>query len=106
MPLPAMQVSRANDRPSIEDQIETILQRARELGKPARVRIPVLLYDYRDRGSEQYVALRESAWNLQFPIEQTTPATLQELIETIGKCVVAVATHGSEAVTGKLEELG
>ena len=107
MPLPQMQVIKSGDRPPLEQQIEEILQRAREQGKPARVRIPLTLYDYGEAGQDgTYINLRAASWNLTFPIELCNAAMVQELIDTVGACIVAVGTKGSEAVVSKLGELG
>lgn len=81
------------------DQIEAVIALAREKGEPIRVRLPLTLYGTPQRG---YIALKDAAWNLQLPTEQTTPEAIERLIHTIGKCLVAIAQDGSEEVLRRL----
>jgi hypothetical protein len=48
------------------------------------------------------VFLRDAVWNLQLPSELTTPETIEKLIATLGACIVAIASEGSDAVIKKL----
>lgn len=99
-PIP-ISVTSSADRLSQREQIEQVLVRAREKKEPIRVRLPFSLYDYDT--SRGYMFVRDATWNLQLPIDQTDADTIQRLIETLGKCIVAIATEGSEAVIQKLE---
>lgn len=89
---------------SLQDQLEQLLEgyRKQEAAGPVRVRIPLTIYDIAD--SRTYIPIREAAWNLQLPIEQTTPETIERLIEVIGKVIVAVATEGSETILRRIEQ--
>lgn len=97
-------VSSSADRLSQREQIDQVLARAREKKEPVRVRLPLTLYDHdTTRG---YVFLRDATWNLQLPSETLTPETVEQLIQTIGKCIVAIAQHGSDEVQEALRGLG
>jgi hypothetical protein len=89
--------SRLNQR----EQIEVVLARAQEKNEPVRVRIPFSMYDY-DTESRTYMFIRDAVWNLQLPVEQTGPETIERLIATLGECIVAIAEQGSERVIQKL----
>ena len=89
------------DRLPQREQIEQVLLRAQQKKEPVRVRLPFSLYDHDvTRG---YVFVRDATWNLQLPVDQTTPETIQALIHAIGRCLVAIAEQGSERVIEKLE---
>lgn len=103
MPEPQISLTSA-DRSTQRQQIEEVLVRARAKGEPLRVRIPVHLYDYEE--SRSYIPVREAAWNLQLPSQDTTPEHLERLIYVLGQCVVAIAEKGSEAVLEMLEGRG
>jgi hypothetical protein len=101
---PQITITSKQDRPSPREQIDQILERARDKKEPLRIRLPFSLYDYSD--SRGYVQVSEAAWNLQLPAEETDSEMVMRLIETIGKCIVAIAAHGSEAVEEQLRGLG
>lgn len=90
-------------RPTQRSQIELVIARAKERGEPLRIRLPLSLYDHTD--SRSYIFLRDAAWNLSLPVEQATAETIEELIATIGSCLVAVARHGGEKVRVALDGL-
>ena len=101
MPEPEPQISLVNpDRQTQRQQIEEVLARAQATGNLVRVRIPFSLYDTAD--TRGYVFLRDAVWNLQLPSELTTPETIEKLIATLGACIVAIASEGSDAVIKKL----
>lgn len=89
------------DRLSQREQIEAVLKRAREKKEPVRVRLPFTLYD--QDTSRGYTFIRDAAWNLQLPTDQTTPETIERLIFTLGQCVTAIAREGTEEVLKRLE---
>ncbi len=93
-------VTSGADKLSQREQIEQVLARAQGKNEALRVRIPVTLYDHAE--SRGYVFLREATWNLQLPIAQTTPETVEDLIQTLGACINAIAREGSVAVREKL----
>lgn len=95
----AISVTSGADRLSQREQITQVLGWAQEKGQPVRVRLPFTLYDT-DRS---YVFIRDATWNLELPSAALTPETIEQLIQTIGRCIVAIATQGSDAVLGKLE---
>lgn len=101
---PKITVTSGHDRPSQQRQIEAVLVRARAKDDTLRIRLPFTLYDYTD--SRGYTLIRDAAWNLQLPAADTSPEMVMRLIETIGKCVVAIATHGSDAVEDALRGMG
>lgn len=94
-------VTSSADRLTQREQIMEVLQRAKEKGEPVRIRLPFSLYDYDT--TRTYIPIRDAAWNLQLPTAQTTPEMIEQLIVTIGKCLVAIAQEGSEKVIEKLE---
>ena len=100
----AISVSSGSDRIPQREQIEQVLTRAREKGEPVRVRLPFTLYD--QDVTRGYVFLRDATWNLQLRSDQITPETIEQLIQTIGKCIVAIAQHGSDEVSEALRGLG
>jgi hypothetical protein len=85
------------------EQITEILARAREKDEPVRVRIPFGLYEYSQ--NRNYLFLRDTAWNLTLPTDQTTPETVEALIDAVGTCIAAIAGKGSARVLAKLAEL-
>ena len=97
-------VTVGTDKLSRTDQIAEVVARAQEKREPIRVRIPFTLYDYADARS--YVFLRDAAWNLQLPVETTTPEAVEDLIQAIGACIVAIGTHGSRQVEAALTQIG
>lgn len=103
MPEPQITIT-SQDRLNQREQIEQVLERAREKNDTLRIRLPFSLYDYTE--TRGYVQVRDAAWNLQLPADKTTPEMVIRLIETMGKCIVAIATHGSEAVEEHLRNLG
>ena len=100
----AISVTSGADRIPQREQIEQVLSRAREKGEPVRVRLPFTLYD--QDVTRGYVFLRDATWNLQLSSDQITPETIEQLIQTIGQCIVAIAQHGSEQVHKALRGLG
>ena len=102
--IPDPPISLVLDRRSQREQIEAVLERAQARKEPVRVRIPVSLFSYEE--SRSYVALAGAVWNLQLPIDQTRPETIEKLIQTIGKCIVAIASLGSAEVVKRLEAEG
>ncbi len=94
-------VTSGADKLTQREQIEQVLARAQAKQQPMRVRIPVTLYDHdTTRG---YVFVRDATWNLELPIAQTSAETIEQLIETLGACVVAIARDGSAAVREKVQ---
>jgi|SRR3972149_2742334 len=102
-PVP-MTVTGGEERLTRRAQIEQVLARAQARAEPIRIRLPLTIYDYADNRS--YAFLRDAAWNLQLPLDQVTPDTIEGLIRTIGACIVAIATHGSAAVEVALDGIG
>ena len=102
MPLPEPPISLISgaDKLTQRQQIEEVLDRAKAKQEPVRVRLPFSLYDQAD--TRGYVFVRDAVWNLQLPSEQTSPETIEKLIHTIGQCIVAIASEGSDAVIAKL----
>lgn len=86
------------------EQIDTVLRSAVEHQETVvRVRIPVTLYDYSsDNQNRNYTHLRDAAWNIQLPTSQTTPEVIEDLIEVLGQCMVAIAGEGSARVRERL----
>lgn len=101
MPDVQISVTSSTDRLTQREQIEQVIARAREKQEPVRIRLPFSMYDY--TAARGYEFLRDATWNLQLPCDQTTPETIEQLIETLGKCIVAIASEGSETVMAKLE---
>lgn len=100
----AITVTSGADRLSQREQIDQVLARAREKKEPVRVRLPFTLYDHdTTRG---YVFVRDATWNIQLPSEHLTADTIEQLIQTIGKCIVAIAQHGSDEVHEALRGMG
>ena len=96
-----MTVSSSADRATQREQITQVLERNAAKGEPVRVRIPFTLYDAEmNRG---YQAIREAAWNLTLDGATTTPEIIEDLIATIGRCIVAIAQEGSIHVIERLE---
>lgn len=93
-------VTSSMDRPSQRDQIAVALARALERNETLRIRLPLSLYDYSE--NRGYTFVRDAAWNLQLPAVNTTPEMVMRLIETVGKCIVAIAEQGSDEVERKL----
>lgn len=105
MPEPlAITVTSGSERLSRREQIAEVLVRAVEKREPIRVRLPFTLYDHAD--SRSYVFLRDATWNLQLPVQQTTPEMIEDLIHAIGQCIVAIAQHGSAEVEDALRGMG
>lgn len=98
---PPISVSSAADRPTAREQIEDVLARARAKGDPLRIRLPFSLYD-QQADSRTYVFIRDATWNLALPSEHATPETVEKLIYAIGRCIVAIANEGSDAIVAKL----
>jgi hypothetical protein len=101
---PQITITSSQTRLDQRAQIDQVLERAREKKDTLRIRLPFSLYDYTD--TRGYTQVRDAAWNLQLPADQTTPEQVMRLIETIGKCIVAIATHGSEQVEEALRGMG
>lgn len=94
-------VTSGSERRTQSEQIDQVLARAQEKHGPLRIRLPFSLYDYdTTRG---YVFVRDATWNLQLPSAQATRETIEELIEILGTCIVAIAQEGVETVRKKLE---
>ena len=89
-----------SDRATRQEQIEEIFDRARAKGEPLRIRIPFGLYDYGP--SRSYVNLRDASWNLQLTLEDSTPQTINAMIETVGACITAISELGLEEVKKRL----
>lgn len=91
------------DRLNRREQLEQIFTRARERAKDGilRVRLPLSIFDYTDQRTHVYI--RDAAWNLQLPLEHTTPDDIEQLIKVIGVCLTAVAREGAEKVKERLE---
>jgi hypothetical protein len=83
------------------EQIIATLALARAKGEPLRVRIPFGLYDYNQRRG--YTFLRGVVWNMQLPSDQTTPESVEQLIQAIGECLVKVTELGSAEVLTRLQ---
>lgn len=98
---PGIIVSHGQRRSQVE-QLTAMLSQAHELQRPVRIRLPFTYYDHTTRG---YTQVRDAAWNLQLPVEQTTPETIAQLIAVLGQCIVAIAQHGSAEVEGALRTL-
>lgn len=90
-------VTSSADKLPQREQIEQLLQRAKDKAEPLRIRVPLTLYD-----SKNYVFLRDAAWNLQLPAEQVSVEQIEQLIGAIGTCITAIARDGSAAVVEKL----
>lgn len=101
---PQITLTSSQQRPDQRTQIEDVLERARARKDTLRIRLPFSLYDYSDQRG--YMQLRDAAWNLQLPADQTDAAMVMRLIDTIGKCIVAIATHGSAEVEEALRGMG
>jgi hypothetical protein len=99
-PEPPISLTSGADKLTQRQQIEEVLERTRSKGEPVRVRLPFSLYDQAD--TRGYVFVRDAVWNLQLPSELTTPETIEKLIATLGACIVAIASEGSDAVIKKL----
>lgn len=105
MPELQITVTSGQDRLSQREQIEQVLTRAQAKEEPFRIRLPLTIYDHADY-SRSYLFVRDATWNLALPSAQITPETVEQLITTIGKCLVAIAQHGSEEVEESLRNLG
>jgi len=97
-------VTSGADRLSQREQIQQVLQRAQQRNEPLRIRIPFTLYDH--AATRSYVFPRDATWNLQIPQQQLTVEMVQDLIATLGKCITAVAQHGSAAVFTAVQSIG
>ena len=95
-------VTSGTDRLSQREQIELVVARARERQEPIRVRLPFTLYEYSTERA--YTFVRDAVWNIQLPVTQTTPETIEKLIDTIGRCIVAIAQEGSDEIMRRLLE--
>lgn len=91
--------STSTERRSRRDQIDRVLARAIARQQPVRIRLPVTFYDSGE--SRGYVQVRDASWNLQLP-HTTTAETIEELIQTLGMCIVAIAREGSQVVRERI----
>lgn len=98
---PQISVTAGTDRLTQREQIDTVRARCQAKKEPIRVRLPVQLYDQTEQRG--YLFLRDATWNLQFPSDTTPPEAIEHFIEALGKCIYAIAEHGSEEVVRRLE---
>ena len=98
MPDPQISVS---DRPTRADQLEQILDRARQRQEALRVRIPITLYSH--DSTRAYVMLRDAAWNLQLPIAHTDADTIEKLVGAFDRFIRRLGELGIEGVEAKLD---
>jgi hypothetical protein len=95
-----IKVTAGTDRPSAPAQIQQIIDLVRaEKGEDIRLRLPLSIFDPEGRN---YTPIRDAFWNLRLPAESTDVAQVEELIEALGKCIVALASEGPAAVIQKL----